>query len=163
MLRPDPNASRIRDIFSQTFAHAKKPDELEQLKFVGEQLFKQEEVNATNHQLDRMLRQYFVDNHISEEYFAEKYKLYALKELGMHPTQASNNRSNLTKALKAGHITFKRFLEVICMVLGNTIDSMTFVITDNDGQSQTLSCSETNDKVSNKLKSSVTFKENVDE
>lgn len=162
-MRPDPNASRIRDIFSQTFAHAKKPDELEQLKFVGEQLFKQEEVNATNHQLDRMLRQYFVDNHISEEYFAEKYKLYALKELGMHPTQASNNRSNLTKALKAGHITFKRFLEVICMVLGNTIDSMTFVITDSEGTSQTLACSETNDKVSNKLKSSVAFKENMSE
>ena len=160
MLRPDPNQSRIREIFSQTFANTKKPDELEQLKYVGEQMFRPEEVNATSHQLDRMLRQYFVDNHISEEYFAEKYKLYALKERGMHPVEASNNRSNLTKALKAGYITFKRFLEVICMVLGNTIDSMVFVISDADGQSQTLSCSETNDKVSNKLKSSVTFKEN---
>ncbi|MBR1987407.1 MAG: hypothetical protein IKA36_00045 [Clostridia bacterium] len=158
MLRPDPNASRIRDIFSQTFANTKKPDELEQLKYVGEQMFRPEEVNATNHQLDRLLRQYFVDNHISEEYFAEKFKLYALKELGMHPTQASNNRSNLTKALKAGHITFRRFLEVICMVLGNTIDSMTFVITDDDGKSQTLSCAETNDKVNNKVKSTVSFK-----
>ena len=158
MLRPDPNASRIRDIFSQTFAHTKKPDELEHLKYVGEQMFKPEEVNATNHQLDRLLRQYFVDNHISEEYFAEKFKLYALKELGMHPIQASNNRSNLTKALKAGYITFRRFLEVICMVLGNTIDSMTFVITDDDGKSQTLSCAETNDKVSNKTKSTVSFK-----
>lgn len=162
MKRPDPNASRIRDIFSQTFANIKKPDELEQLKYVGDQMFRPEEVHATNHQLDRMLRQYFVDNHISEEYFAEKYKLYALKELGMHPTQASNNRSNLTKSLKAGHITFKRFLEVICMVLGNTIDSMAFVITDAEGQSQTLSCSETNDKVNNKVKSTVSFKENLE-
>ena len=161
MKRPDPNASRISNIFSQTFLNMKKPDELEQLKYVGEQLFKSEEVHATNHQLDRMLRQYFVDNHISEEYFAEKYKLYALKELGLHPTAASNNRSNLTKALKAGHITFKRFLEVICMVLGNTIDSMVFVISDADGQSQTLSCSETNEKVSNKFKSTVSFKENT--
>ena len=76
----------------------------------------------------------------------------------MHPVQASNNRSNLTKALKAGYITFKRFLEVICMVLGNTIDSMTFVITDNDGKSQTLSCEETNDNVNNKVKSTVAFK-----
>jgi hypothetical protein len=73
VLRPDPNASRIRDIFSQTFANTKKPDELEQLKYVGEQMFRPEEVNATNHQLDRLLRQYFVDNHISEEYFAEKF------------------------------------------------------------------------------------------
>ncbi len=158
MLRPDPNASRIREIFSQTFAHTKKPDELEQLKYVGEQMFKPEEVNATNHPLDKLLRQYFVDNHISEEYFAEKFKLYALKELGMHPTQASNNRSNLTKALKAGYITFRRFMEVICMVLGNTIDSMTFVIVDDEGDSQTLSCVETNDKINNKTKSTVSFK-----
>ena len=151
MIKPNPNNSRIREIFTQTLANTKKPDELEQLKYVGEQLFKPEEINATNHQLDKILRQYFVDNHISEEYFTEKYKLYALKELGMHPTQASNNRSNLTKALKAGHITFKRFLEVICMVLGNTIDSMTFIFVDNDGHSQTFSVSETNDKLNNKI------------
>jgi hypothetical protein len=44
------------------------------------------------------------------------------------------------------------------MVLGNTIDSMTFVITDDDGKSQTLSCAETNDKVNNKVKSTVSFK-----
>ena len=163
MLRPDPNQSRIREIFSQTFANTKKPDELEQLKYVGEQMFRPEEVNATSSQLDRMLRQYFVDNHISEEYFAEKYKLYALRERGMHPNEASNNRSNLTKALRAGYITMKRFLEVICMVLGNTIDRMVIVISDTEGNSQTLSCSETNEKISNKLKNMSTSKENEGE
>ena len=151
MQRPDPNNSRIRDIFTKTFANSKKVDELEQLKHIGPLLFTDAEIYATSWPLDRMLRRFCVENNISEAYFAEKYKLYALQELGMHPTQASNNRSNLTKALKAGHITYKRFVEVVCNVLGYVVEEMEFKISDKKGGSQSINFKETNEAVSNTI------------
>ena len=145
MIRPDPNTSRIRDIFSQTLTNLRKPDELEQLKYVGPLLFQESEVCATNSILDRLLRRFCVDNHVSEEYFSEKYKVYALCELGMHPTQASNNRSNLTKAIKAGNITFKTFINVLTNVLGFEIDKLELSIKDLTGHKQKLTFNEPSD------------------
>jgi len=142
VIRPDPNNSRIRDIFSQTLTSLRKPDELEQLKYVGPLLFEESEVCATSSALDKLLRRFCVDNHISEEYFSEKYKMYALCELGMHPTQASNNRSNLTKAIKAGHITFKTFINVLTNVLGFEINTLTLILADQDGHKQKLTFNE---------------------
>lgn len=148
MKKPDPRQSRIREMFLETLANVKKPDELEALKYVGPQVFTQEDVNATSSKLDRLVRQYFVDNHISEEYFSEKYKLFALKEYGtIDPTKSSNNKSNLMKALKTGHITFRRFLEAVCSVMDNIIKSITIVITDPTGKSQTLQCTESDEFV----------------
>ena len=105
-----------------------------------------------------MIRKLCVENNITEEYFNERYKIYAMKELGMLPNQASNNRSNLTKALKLGGITFKRFLEVACMVLGFTIENLIFELADKEGKLQTLEFKETNRAMSNRQKSTVTFK-----
>ena len=161
MNRPDPNKSRIRDIFTQTFANSKKVDELEQLKRIGPLLFTEAEIYATPWPLDRLLRKFCVDNSITEAYFAEKYKIFALQELGMHPTQASNNRSNLTKALKAGHITYKRLVEVICNVLGYVIEEMEFKISDKTGESQSINFKETNESVSNTFNSTEPYTPNV--
>ena len=66
MIKPDPNTSRIKDIFSQTLTNLRKTDELEQLKYVGPLLFQESEVCATNSLLDRLLRRFCVDNHVSE-------------------------------------------------------------------------------------------------
>lgn len=143
MIKPDPNTSRIKDIFSQTLTNLRKTDELEQLKYVGPLLFQESEVCATNSLLDRLLRRFCVDNHVSEEYFSEKYKMYALCELGMHPTQASNNRSNLTKAIKAGNITFKTFINVLTNVLGYEIDMLELLVKDEtSGKKQKLTFKE---------------------
>ena len=158
MIKPDPSQSRIKDIFAKTLANTTKVDELEQLKLSGTPLFTPEEINATSWHLDRMIRKLCVENNITEEYFNERYKIYAMKELGMLPSQASNNRSNLTKALKLGGITFKRFLEVACMVLGFTIENLIFELADKEGKLQTLEFKETNRAMSNRQKSTVTFK-----
>ena len=152
MQKPDPNNSRIRDIFTKTFANSKKVDELEQLKHIGPPLFSDGEIYATSCHLDRMLRKFCVENNITEAYFAEKFKLYALQELGMDPAQASNNRSNLTKALKAGHITYKRFVEVICNVLGYVVEEIEYKISDKKGHQQSINFKETNESVSNTTK-----------
>ena len=161
MQRPDPNKSRIRDIFTKTFENSKKVDELEQLKHIGPPLFSDAEIYATSWPLDRVLRKFCVENNISEAYFAEKYKIYALQELGMHPTQASNNRSNLTKALKAGHITWKRLVEVISNVLGYVVEEIEFTISDTSGSSQSINFKETNEAVSNTLASREPYSPNM--
>lgn len=161
MIKPDPSQSRIKDIFAKTLANASKADELEQLKLAGTPLFTDEDITETSWPLDRLIRRLCVENNITEEYFNERYKVFAMKELGMHPTQASNNRSNLVKALKAGNITYKRFLEVACMVLGFTIENMVFEFADKEGKVQTLEFRETNKAVSNKQKSTVIFKEDL--
>ena len=161
MIKPDSSQSRIKDIFAKTLANTTKVDELEQLKLAGTPMFTDDEINATSWPLDRLIRRLCVENNITEEYFNERYKIYAMKELGMHPAQASNNRSNLTKALKAGNITYKRFLEVACMVLGFTVENMVFEFADREGNVQKLEFRETNKAISNKQKSSVTFKEDI--
>lgn len=143
MQKPDPSKSRINDIFTARFENMQPVDELEQLKHHGDPLFTElDPVFRSSWLLDRMLVKICEENHITEAYFAEKYKLYALKVLGMHPTQASNNRSNLLKALKAGNITFKRFLEVVCKVLAFNIEQVVFEVVEPTGIKQAFSLKE---------------------
>ena len=143
MQKPDPSKSRINDIFTARFENMQPVDELEQLKHHGDPLFTElDPVYKSSWLLDRMLVKICSENHITEAYFAEKYKLYALKVLGMHPTQASNNRSNLLKALKAGNITFKRFLEVVCKVLAFNIEQVVFEVVEPSGTKQAFSLKE---------------------
>ncbi len=160
MNKPDPSKSRIRSIFTETFSNVnkqQKEDELEQLKTVGPLLFSEAEIYATPHSLDKVLRKFCVENNITEAYFTEKFKIFALQELGMHPVRESNNRSNTIKSLKAGYITYKTFIKVMCMVLGYTIEEMTFVFSDDDGTTQQLSFKESNAKISKA--STLEFKE----
>lgn len=143
MQKPDPAKSRINDIFTARFENMQPVDELEQLKHHGDPLFTEnDDVYKSSWLLDRLLVKICQENHITETYFAEKYKMYGLKILGMHPTQASNNRSNLLKALKAGNITFKRFLEVVCKVLAFNIDQVIFEVIEPTGNKQAFSLKE---------------------
>ena len=90
-------------------------------------LFEEKDIYATSWPLDQLLRELCVKNHITEAYFNERYKIYALQELGKLPTQASNDRSNTVKAIKNGYITYKRLIEVAQHVLGLNVMRMQFV------------------------------------
>lgn len=95
------------------------PDQIEELKQKGTPLFTEEEVNATADQLNLIFRKLCVDQHITLEYFTEKYKIYAMTKLGKTPQGALNNKTNIVKQLKhTDKITWTRFNELTALVLG---------------------------------------------
>lgn len=142
MNKPDPARSRVRDIIAATITKSHDMQELEKLKLQGPLLFTEEDINATSWPLDQMLRELCVRNNITEAYFSEMFKIYALETLGKLPAQASNDRSNAVKALKAGRITYKRLVETVENVLGLKITSMKFVLETKDGNKQALEYSQ---------------------
>ena len=135
MRKPDPNASRVRNIITENLLRDIKLKDIENYRNQGELLFTEEDINATPWPLDRFIRSIMVQNRITEPYFNELYKIYAMEKLGQLPSQASNNRSNLVKALKCGGITYKRFIEAIECVLGYSFVEISMVIdTPQDGR-----------------------------
>lgn len=142
MDKPNPELSRIKENFLSKFTNIVKTDELEALKQTGELIFKPEDINATPWAPDRLLRRLFVENNITDAYFNEKYKIYAYLKLGLHPIKASNNRSNIMKAIKKGHITYTKLIEVINNILGFEITDMMFVFSDPSGSKHTIQLKE---------------------
>lgn len=138
MNKPDPRQSRVRDLISETTTIIKKVEDLEKLKQQGPLLFEEKDIYATSWPLDQLLRELCVRNHITEAYFNERYKIYALQELGKLPTQASNDRSNTVKAIKNGYITYKRLIDVAQHVLGFNVMRLQFVFRDNKGNVQSI-------------------------
>lgn len=120
MKKPSPESSSIiTQEFDDLTGSLLTPDETEQLKLCGEPLFTEEEMNATCDHLVHMFRQLCVVEHITKEYFDEKYRRYAITVLGKTPQAASNNKSNIIKMLKRGDkISWKKFIELTELVLG---------------------------------------------
>lgn len=135
MNKPDPSKSRIDSAFSARWNSMIKVDALEHLKQVGELMFKPEDIYAERHLLDILIRKIFVSEHITDKYFKMKYKQYACNVLGMMPNQANNNLANLEKALKAGKISFKRFIEATVYVLNYKIRNFGIQLDDEHGVS----------------------------
>lgn len=146
MKKPDPSKSRIATRFENRFDQMVDLDELEQLKAQSPKLFTEEEMFASSWHLDLILRKICVENNISVAYFDEKYRLYATLVLGMDSVKTSNNRSNLYKALKAGNITYKRFIEVACGVLGFEIKDLDISLTTKTGKVQKFGLSKDKEK-----------------
>lgn len=142
MERPDEKSTRIKEAFLQKFQNSTRIDELEQLKLIGKLIFTEEDVNSSPWPPDRLLRRLFVDNRITDAYFNEKYKLYAYVKLGLPPSKASNNRTNILKALKKGHITYNKLIEVISNILGYEITDMILVFNDPCGRRQKIELKE---------------------
>lgn len=127
MEKPDQANSRIRDMFVNKFARRQAVDELEALKEQGDLIFTENDpIWHSTYPLDQVAVKLCQDSRITEPYFQEKYKMYAIKVLGQHPTQASTQRSNMLKMMRRGHITFKRLMEFCCRVLGMPLKSLAF-------------------------------------
>lgn len=147
MNRPDPElSSRISEEFDDLAGVTMSLDDVERLKNVGEPLFTKDDIYATADQLSQLFRSICVENHITEAYFNEKYKQYAINVLGKTPQSAANNRANTIKLMKHGdRLTWKKFLEIVTLVLGirlkniiavlqntNTNEVKTYSLRDND-------------------------------
>lgn len=127
MEKPDQNSSRIRDMFVNRFSERKAVDSLEILKEEGPLIFTESDpIWHSTYPLDQVAVQLCKDSRITEPYFQEKYKNYAIKVLGQHPQQASTQRSNMLKMMRRGHITFKRLMEFCCRVLGMPLKTLAF-------------------------------------
>jgi hypothetical protein len=118
--KPDPEStSIITHDFDDLTGSLVPPDQLERLKYVGEPLFTEKEMNASCDLLVHTFRQLCVVEHISQKYFDEKYKIYAITVLGKTPQAAMNNKSNIVKMLKRGDkLSWKKFIELTHLVLG---------------------------------------------
>ncbi len=127
MEKPDQNNSRIRDMFVNRFASRQAVDSLDILKEQGPLIFTENDpIWHSTYPLDQVAVQLCKDSRITEPYFQEKYKNYAIKVLGQHPQQASTQRSNMLKMMRRGHITFKRLMEFCCRVLGMPLKTLAF-------------------------------------
>jgi hypothetical protein len=142
MDKPDPGLSRIKENFMNKISSITSSDELESLKRVGDLIFTEEDINATSWPLDRLLRQLFVENNITDAYFDAKYEIYSYVKLGLDKTKASNNRSNILKAIRKGRITYTKFLEVVSSILGYSISNMMYVFDDPVGGTHTIELKE---------------------
>ena len=120
MKHPSPESvSIITQVFEDVTGALLPMDQEELLKQIGEPLFSEEDVNATCDLLVHAFRQLCAKENITKEYFAEKYKRYAITVLGKTPQSAANNRANIEKMLKRGdRISWKKFLELTQLVLG---------------------------------------------
>lgn len=126
MKKPDPIiSSKIKEEFDD-ITGCDTVSDVERLKNVGELLFDASEIYSTADQLSQIFRKMCVENNITEAYFNEKYKQYAINTLGKFPQSAANNRANTVKMLKHGErLSWKKFLELTTLVLGLKIKDVT--------------------------------------
>lgn len=118
MQKPDPKSTAMSDIFTQYRDNEYNCDQLEPLKENGTPLLDQDDpIMMSKKPLDVILVDIITSNHITYEYFSEKYNDYAMRVKGYHINQTSNNKSNTLKAIKNGCITEKRFTEMT-VILG---------------------------------------------
>ena len=94
----------------------------------GTPMFTPDDINKTTNLLSKLLRQIFIQHNITLEYFTAKFKHYAYYELKMHPVTLNTQRYNYIKSLKDDNITYKRFVETLCGILGMTIEDIGIVI-----------------------------------
>ena len=120
MKKPSPESSSIiTHEFDDVIGGLMPLDQVERLKQDGPLLFTEEDVNASTDLLVHEFRQLCVVEHITQKYFEEKYKRYAIAVLGKTPQAAMNNKANIVKMLQnCSKISWKKFIELTHLVLG---------------------------------------------
>ena len=118
---------KIADFFQERFSNRKPTNIEEDMQDIGTPLFSKESINVENlNQLDIILRTYMSKKNITASYFSYCFRNYAQTLEGVHPNDIKNRRTNLIRALTTGNITFGRFKEAMCEVLGYTLVDMQF-------------------------------------
>lgn len=135
----------ISEEFRERFLNGPKCTAAQLAMTAGSPLFLPEEVLATNHELDILLRSVFVRKQISKEYFSQQCRRYAIEVMGFLSTQANTPGSNLIRALKIGNITIQRFNEAL-QILNFNIVEMKLTVTDANGVQETFSTTDAYDK-----------------
>jgi hypothetical protein len=100
---------------------------------VSETLVSEEEVLKGKNHLDTILRKFLVDEQITKKIYDDKFIEYSKRSDGIHPSAIANKKGNLLKAIKTGRITFKKFIETVCGILGYTLINITITFQRKDG------------------------------
>jgi hypothetical protein len=111
------------------------------LRGTGTPMFTTDQVFATSHFLDHLIRGIFVKLGVSKEDFNEMYARYTVEVLGLPKANANHNKGNLTKPLRNGNISpmvFQRTLAVLKLYLTDVSIS----VIDTDGEETTFRLSE---------------------
>ncbi len=124
----------INQTFENAFSRDSATDEpITPGKSVASDLiFVRDDILGTSDMLTQLLRGIFVKNGITYTLLSEKYQDYAINRLGVLPSKVSTSKGNLISAIKRPKVTFKKFFEVVALVLGYQLD-MTFELTDSSG------------------------------
>ena len=102
---------------------------------VGECLISKKEYQEAKTLLDVVIRKLVIDNNITKEEFSSKFKVLSSVWDGMDSASISNRKGNLYRALKSGNITFRKFVEFVCGVLGYEMVEVKFTFKKPDGKS----------------------------
>lgn len=128
-----------RDVIRQTFRDAFSGECEEVLgnspetDSSGDLIFTKEDILKTSDVLSQMLRGIFVEKGVTYQYLARRYREYALNTLRILPTKVSTGKGNLMSAIHRPILSFKKFYEVVVLILGYDVD-MTITLTDHMGE-----------------------------
>lgn len=135
----------IEEEFSQRFLSGPRYTLDQTLMSSGAPLFVQEEVVASTHPLDVLLRSIFVKKKITKEYFSQQCRKYAIEVMGLMSSAANTPGSNLIRALKQGNISWMRFFEALA-VLNLSIEDMSIKLSSINGEVETINLLESLEK-----------------
>ena len=127
-----------RDIVRQTFRDAfeNAPEQVlgdsPSTDASGDLIFTKEDILKTPDILSQMLRAIFVQNGVTAQYLTRRYREYALNTIGVLPSKVSTGKGNLMNALFRPTLSFKKFYEIVVLILGYDLD-MSFTLTDPSG------------------------------
>ena len=128
-----------RDVIRQTFrdAFSGEPERVlgnsPATDISGDLIFTKEDILKTSDVLSQMLRGIFVEKGITYQYLARRYREYALNTLRILPSKVSTGKGNLMSAIHRPTLSFKKFYEVIVLILEYDLD-MSITLTDATGE-----------------------------
>lgn len=89
--------------------------------------------NGKNH-LDTLMRKFIIDNKISKEVCDEKFRQYSDETDYIPAAALANKKGNLLKTIKTGRITFRKFIEMTCGILGFKLLNISITFQKPNGQ-----------------------------
>lgn len=133
----------ISDTFKHLLEEQAKLKQRELETPEGEPMFNEDDIISTPHPLMKLLRGIFFIRNITLECFSSRIRLYAAQVLGLTPAKVNSQRGNALKHLKYNdELTYRKFNQFFCGVLGYTIKDITVTIITDDGEEVQYSVSD---------------------
>lgn len=90
----------------------------------GTPLFTKDQITEHSDVLVKLLRFILVENNVTIEEYTNKFRVYALNVLRLHPTKVNSQKRNIYNAMISDHISWKKFVEIIVYILGFNITDL---------------------------------------
>lgn len=99
----------------------------------GIPIFSEEDIKLSRNKLDVLLRMLFVKYGITRLRFARQFQKYAVSVLLIAEMNINAQRENYLRAIKEGNITWKKFEQVLEVILGLKMSRITIDCTGIEG------------------------------